>query len=112
VWENVSEESEPHQAFTHPWVRELNLVYFILINLHNGINSLIVFRVKKFQCDCGKAFTSGFKLMEHNRVHTKEYPFQCIQCHRHFRTPSLLKAHIVRFLDKITLLDSDAFGIR
>ncbi|XP_023236226.1 zinc finger protein 22-like isoform X2 [Centruroides sculpturatus] len=51
---------------------------------------------RPYQClDCGRKFSLRNTLVCHTRVHTKEKPYTCTMCLRSFTQPSTLKAHII-----------------
>ena len=49
---------------------------------------------KKYNClMCGKGFTTGYNLSNHEVVHTKIKNYECFQCGRKFGTKSILYNH-------------------
>ncbi|XP_072891517.1 uncharacterized protein [Hemitrygon akajei] len=49
---------------------------------------------RPFTCsDCGKGFTTSFRLVRHQSVHTGESPFTCLEYGKQFNCSSKLKVH-------------------
>ena len=52
---------------------------------------------KKFECkfnDCNKCFGTKARLVEHERIHTNDAPFECKVCKRLFRSRAKLITHL------------------
>ncbi|GFY48425.1 hypothetical protein TNIN_68361 [Trichonephila inaurata madagascariensis] len=46
------------------------------------------------RCDvCGNAFTHAFKLLRHSYIHSDNWPYRCLVCHKGFIAPSHLESH-------------------
>ncbi|KAL0609949.1 Zinc finger protein 331 [Plecturocebus cupreus] len=47
-----------------------------------------------FECkDCGKAFSRGYQLSQHQKIHTGEKPYECKECKKAFRWGNQLTQH-------------------
>lgn len=50
---------------------------------------------KRFQCSyCEKAFHQKIHLINHERIHTKEYPFRCTMCDKAYRQQTACHEHM------------------